>query len=226
MAEKDTFYKIIKWGLIIGIVGGLFLLIIGSIIIRDLAFIKKCPTKFIFETFLFGFLTAIPIIYIGKTRNADTAQSIEEFFILFFKVVSLHTTLQLSGIYSQIYCKSRSDHNFSMASITPYTLNPFFPVVKWGIIAMVILGLSILFIGSLAVRDIDFIKEQPGIFTSETLILAFFAAIPLFLIGRNRHAESRENFTHFLIMFAKIAIVHIGFQLSGVYSILYPDALA
>ena len=64
MAFKDTFYDIVKWGLIIGVGAGLAILIIGSIVIRDFDFIKKCPTKFFTETLLFGFFVAIPIIYI------------------------------------------------------------------------------------------------------------------------------------------------------------------
>lgn len=221
MAFKDTFYDIVKWGLIVGIGVGLAILIIGSIVIRDFDFIKKCPAKFLMETLLFGFLTAIPIIYIGKTRHADMKQSLIEFFILFLKVVALHVTLQLSGIYSQLYCKSRSDSDYNVSSLRPYIKNPFVPIIKGGIISGVVLGIAILVIGSFVVHDVDYIKEKPGTFMSEGLMLAFFAAIPLLLIGHNRHAETKENTLHAFIMFAKIGIVHLGFQLSGVYSIVY-----
>jgi len=221
MAFKDTFYDIVKWGLIIGVGAGLAILIIGSIVIRDFDFIKKCPTKFFTETLLFGFFVAIPMIYIGKTRQADTKQTIIEFFTIFLKIVALHVTLQMSGIYSQLYCKSRSDPDYSTLSPKPYIKNPFVPIIKGGIISGVVLGIAILVIGSLVVRDVEYMKEKPGTFISEGFMLAFFSAIPLLLIGHNRYAEVKENTTHFFIMFAKIAITHLGFQLSGVYSIIY-----
>jgi hypothetical protein len=225
MQEKDIFYDIMKWIFIIGIIGGLFLLIIGSIVIRDIGFVKKAPTKFMFETILFGFFTAIPLIYLGTVRKDYTTKGLEEFFILFAKIVGLHVTLQMSGMYSQIYSKSKPDSSLNVASVIPYISNPFFPVIKWGFVILVLLAAFIIVIGSLVIRDVEYIKEEPGVFTSEALMLGFFASIPLFLIGRNRQTESKGKFIEFLLLFAKVAVLHIGIQISGVYSVLYPNAL-
>jgi hypothetical protein len=224
MAFKDTFYDILKWALIIGVSIAIAILVIGSLVIRDFDFIKKCPTKFFTETLLFGLFIGIPIIFIGKMRQAETKQTVLEFFMVFLKVVALHITLQMSGVYSQLYCKSRTDPDYSTVSPKPYIKNPFSPIIKEGITWGTIIGAILLIIGSFAVRDVEYIKKMPGTFISEGVMLAFFTTIPLLLIGYNRYAVSREKATQFFVVFAAIAAIHIGFQLSGVYSIIYKNA--
>lgn len=156
-------------------------------------------------------------------RQAETKQSVLEFFMVFLKVVALHITLQMSGVYSQLYCKSRTDPDYNTVSPKPYIKNPFAPIVREGITWGTIIGVILLIIGSLAVRDVEYIKKMPGTFIGEGVMLAFFATIPLLLIGYNRYALSKEKATQFFVVFAAIAAIHIGFQLSGVYSIIYKN---
>jgi hypothetical protein len=95
-------------------------------------------------------------------------------------------------------------------------------VIKYGVIIGSIVGFSILLIGSLLVYDIGYIQKNPKFFISETLVMGILTALPVIFICYLRGVPHVDTMKDFMIIFLKIVILHVGFQLSGVYSALFP----
>jgi len=95
-------------------------------------------------------------------------------------------------------------------------------VIKYGVIIGSIVGFSILLIGSLLVYDIGYIQKNPKFFVSETLVMGILTALPVIFICYLRGVPHVDTMKDFMIIFLKIVILHVGFQLSGVYSVLFP----
>jgi hypothetical protein len=95
-------------------------------------------------------------------------------------------------------------------------------IIKYGLLAGAAVGFLILAVTSLLVRDIAYPMQNPRYFLAETAVVAFFNAVPLLYIGYMRRGRNLNDFIGFLVLFVKIALIHIGFQLSGVYTILLP----
>ena len=98
-----TVYHVIKYGIIIGISLSIVILIGGSILVHDTYYITKNPKFFVSETLLMGLLTALPVIYISYLRGVPIANTTMEFTLFFIKIVFLHVTFQLSGVYSVLF---------------------------------------------------------------------------------------------------------------------------
>jgi hypothetical protein len=107
---SDSVYKVIKYGVILGISLSFIVLFIGSILVHDTYYITKHPKFFISETVIMGILTAAPVIYINYLRGGEKTDTIHQFVVLFLKIAVLHIGFQLSGVYSVIFPKS-SDMN-------------------------------------------------------------------------------------------------------------------
>ena len=102
----NTVYKVIKYGMIVGLLVSFIVLIICSVIVNDNYYIFKNPKFFFSEMLVMGILATAPIGYISYLRGAPIASSYNELCILFLKMVLLHVGFQLSGVYSVFFPKS------------------------------------------------------------------------------------------------------------------------
>lgn len=112
--------------------------------------------------------------------------------------------------------------------VDTYNMSPDIPktvynVIKYGIIIGIFISLLILIVGSVLVHDTYYITKHPKFFISETLIMGILTSIPIIFISQLRGAPIAKSMIEFSVFFVKIAIIHIGFQLSGVYSVLFPE---
>ena len=97
-----------------------------------------------------------------------------------------------------------------------------YKVVKYGIIFGSVIGFSVLLIGAFLVRDTGYIKKNPKFFISETLVMGFLTALPVIFICYLRGVPHVDTLHDFTVIFLKIVLLHLGFQLSGVYSVIFP----
>jgi hypothetical protein len=103
---SDSVYHFIKYAVILGISLSFIILTATSVLVHDTGYIIKHPKFFLSETLIMGLLTCIPILYISFLRNGNKKETAQEFAILFFKIIFLHITFQLSGIYSVLFPES------------------------------------------------------------------------------------------------------------------------
>jgi hypothetical protein len=103
---SDSIYQFIKYAVILGISLSFIVLTATSVLVHDTGYITKHPKFFLSETLMMGLLTSIPVLYISFLRNGNKKETAQEFGLLFFKIVFLHITFQLSGIYSVLFPES------------------------------------------------------------------------------------------------------------------------
>ena len=99
-----------------------------------------------------------------------------------------------------------------------------YKVIKYGIIAGLFISLLILIVGSVLVHDTYYITEHPKFFISETLVMGLLTSLPILYISYMRGAPAAKSGIEFTAFFIKIALIHIGFQLTGVYSVIFPES--
>lgn len=99
-----------------------------------------------------------------------------------------------------------------------------YKVIKYGLISGLALSFLVLLVGSFLVHDTYYITKNPKFFISETLIMGILTGLPVLYISYLRGGTKKESLQHFTLLFLKIAVIHIGFQLSGVYSVLFPES--
>lgn len=97
-----------------------------------------------------------------------------------------------------------------------------YQVVKYGVIVGLLVSFLVLFVGSVLVHDTHYITKNPKFFISETLIMGILTGLPVAYITYLRGGSHRQSFHDFGLFFFKIVLLHIGFQLSGVYSVIFP----
>jgi hypothetical protein len=97
-------------------------------------------------------------------------------------------------------------------------------VIKYGILLALSIGFAVLFVTSALVRDTYWIEKNPMIFGKELLIMSFLTALPILYISYHRGGELKDTAVEFGLLFVKIALLHVTFQLSGVYSVLFPQS--
>ena len=108
--------------------------------------------------------------------------------------------------------------------VAPDLAQNVYRVIKYGVLFGLTLSMIVLFIGSMLVHDTYYIIKNPKFFISETLVMGILSALPVIYISWLRKAPAAHTATEFIVLFLKIAFIHIGFQLSGVYSILFPNS--
>jgi len=94
-------------------------------------------------------------------------------------------------------------------------------IVKNAILVGAVFGFLLLTVTSLLVRDVAFIEANPMFFLNETIVVALLSSVPIIYIAWIRRGINAHDYGKFFILFIKIALVHIGFQISGIYSILF-----
>jgi len=100
---SDYSYKIVKNFTIIGIVIGFSILLIFSVLVHDINYMKNHPRYFVSETLIMAILTTLPIVYLSILRGANKQETIKGSGLIFLKIVLLHIGFQLSGIYSVVF---------------------------------------------------------------------------------------------------------------------------
>lgn len=103
---SDYSYKIVKNFMIVGIVIGFSILIIFSVLVHDIDYMKNHPKFFISETLIMAILTTLPIVYLSILRGANRNETIKGTALIFLKIVLLHIGFQMSGIYSAVFPNS------------------------------------------------------------------------------------------------------------------------
>jgi hypothetical protein len=103
---SDYSYKIVKNFTIIGIVIGFSILLVFSVLVHDVHYMKNHPRFFISETLIMAILTTLPIVYLSLLRGANKNETIKGSALIFLKIVLLHIGFQMSGIYSVVFPNS------------------------------------------------------------------------------------------------------------------------
>ena len=100
---QSLVYNVIKYGIIIGVFISLIVLVTGSVLVHDTAYIEKNPKFFISETLIMGILTTIPILYITYLRGGKKEKTLSATLLFFMKIVLIHIGFQLSGVYTVLF---------------------------------------------------------------------------------------------------------------------------
>jgi hypothetical protein len=98
-------------------------------------------------------------------------------------------------------------------------------LIKYLIIAGLAIGFFVLIGTSMLIMDTKYIELNPTYFLQELLIIGGLTALPVIYLGWMRRGQHINDFYGFLILFVKIALIHLCFQLSGVYTILFPPKM-
>lgn len=100
-----------------------------------------------------------------------------------------------------------------------------YDVMKYLILAGVVVGFGSLAIASALVLDTYYITKHPKFFATETLMFGILTAIPIAYLSYMRGATSNKKvFRDSMLFFVKVVLLHLGFQLSGIYSVLFPSS--
>jgi hypothetical protein len=96
--------------------------------------------------------------------------------------------------------------------------------IKYSLYAGILFGFCVLIVSSFLVFDTAYIIKNPKFFTSETFIMGLLTAIPIAYLCYIRGSSKSDIINGSGLMFLKIILIHIGFQLSGVYSVIFPKS--
>ena len=96
--------------------------------------------------------------------------------------------------------------------------------IKYSLLLGIAFGFAVLLVSSALVHDTAYITRNPKFFASETLIMGTLTTIPVIYLSYLRGGDKKEIINGGGLIFLKIIIIHLGFQLSGVYSILFPNS--
>ena len=99
-----------------------------------------------------------------------------------------------------------------------------YKIIKYSMLFGIAFGFIILFISSILVHDTAYIENHPKFFISETLIMGILTTIPVVLICYLRGLDKKGIIIDSGLIFLKMILLHIGFQLSGVYSVIFPNS--
>ena len=90
--------------------------------------------------------------------------------------------------------------------------------ITWAIIIFLIISIIYLVIMSIIVRDLRYPRENPILFTLETLLFSVGCAAVVFLMAYGRGDLSLATIIEFVVIAVKFGLLHILLQFSGFYS--------
>ena len=96
--------------------------------------------------------------------------------------------------------------------------------IKYSILVGMAFGFTTLLVTSILVHDTAYIQNHPKFFISETLIMGVLTTIPVVLICYLRGLDKKGIIIDSGLIFLKMVLLHVGFQLSGVYSVIFPKS--
>jgi TRAP-type mannitol/chloroaromatic compound transport system substrate-binding protein len=121
----------------------------------------------------------------------------------------------MKGLLKKIFLNSR-------VNMSKYD-KEVFTALKYFILFGVIAGFAALGIASVIMFDTYYIEKNPKFFLTETLLFGIMTAIPIAYLSYMRGSTSyKKIFQDAMIFFVKIVLMHLGFQLSGIYSVFFP----
>ena len=94
-------------------------------------------------------------------------------------------------------------------------------IIKWCIIAIIVLAFSYLIFLSVIIKDITYPKAHPYLFTLETLLSAVVTSSIIFLMAYGRNKITSSTFLEFGIMVLKFGLLNILLQFSGFYTFVF-----
>ena len=96
--------KVLNYVIVSAVIIATVILIITSVIVRDVAFIKHHPMSFLLELFFMSVVSSLIICLVfARTRNVKVRDSITWFFALVAKFAIFHVLFQLSGVYTVMF---------------------------------------------------------------------------------------------------------------------------
>jgi hypothetical protein len=105
------------------------------------------------------------------------------------------------------------------------SLQEVYTVMKYLILAGIVIGFGTLAVTSALIFDTHYITKNPKFFTTETLLFGTLTAIPIAYLSYMRGATNYKKIVYdSMLFFIKVVFLHIGFQLSGIYSVLFPTS--
>jgi hypothetical protein len=94
-----------------------------------------------------------------------------------------------------------------------------FDLIYWGTLIVIIGSILVLSITAFIVRDVKHIKEHPIQFLVETGIIGFLMGAIILVMGYLRNIPWEQQKILFFTLAMKIIILHVLFELSGVYTV-------
>ena len=92
---------------------------------------------------------------------------------------------------------------------------------KWGTVgAIAFFGVFFVVLAVLA-RYTDYMRRRPWRFTAELMLLSLGGAIPIIFIGAVRSVATKTYLVEFAVLFAKIAVLYLLMELSGINRMLF-----
>ena len=85
----------------------------------------------------------------------------------------------------------------------------------------ILVALIALIIPAIIVHDYHFIIQHPVYFTLETITLAVIPALAIMVFYLTRSIKLKETLLSFVVLAIKFGILHILFQLAGVYTYVF-----
>ena len=77
---------------------------------------------------------------------------------------------------------------------------------------------------SFYVKDFEFPKKSPYLFTLETVLMTFLPAIAfIFMFWFRGHINNKNLITEFIIFASHFTVFHLLFQFTGAYSHLFSE---
>ncbi len=227
--SKDAFDKVFHRNFVNMKVFVLLLLIIVSIINQDTDFIKANPVTFGIETFVYGLISTLGIIYINHARQGNS--TFLTYFIWFIVMCLFNVTFQLGGFYSILYPEEEPEeekeelHFKKIDRLLKGVTNSVYGTL--GIFTII----CVIFLIFVAYKNWDFNilsyeNSFKGSFTIETIIFGLTNSVPLLLIAYNREKNKpteeiksgmKHNLLETLILFVKMCLLHIVLQAGGFY---------
>lgn len=113
--DKYLSYKIAKYSTIILFSIAAIILIIFSILVRDVSYIRKYPIKFVLEMILVGVLSSIPIFLIAQSRKSSYKRATRDFIVLTVQFILFWVLAELSGINAYLFPIKKQATNSDIA---------------------------------------------------------------------------------------------------------------
>lgn len=87
-----------------GVIFAIFALIIVSLVVRDIEFIRNQPGEFFIELIFVSLIPALLMVFVfARTRKLDSRQTLVWFLGILFKLMVFHILLQISGFYTYVF---------------------------------------------------------------------------------------------------------------------------
>lgn len=96
-----------------------------------------------------------------------------------------------------------------------------YDLVKYSLLTIIGGSVVVLIVLSALVRDVAFIKRFPKWFAAELVIMGILGAVPLLFVCYSRGSVVSSSLIEFAILVLKFSILHVGLQISGVYTHMF-----